>query len=73
MENHVIPNDLIIHERCGNTICDGEEFETGSCLSDCKSCNKARFGDYWINIHEGATYNCDVGDSHKIYLMGKNQ
>lgn len=71
MENHIIPNDLIIHERCGNTICDDEEFETKSCLSDCSACDKTRFGDYWANIHEGQTFNCDVGDSSKIYQMGK--
>ena len=42
MESYVIPNDLIIHERCGNTACDQEEFETGSCPLDCNvsQCNK---------------------------------
>lgn len=39
MENHILPNNYISTERCGNKLCDSEERMNNSCTVDCGKCN----------------------------------
>ena len=65
MESYVILNNLIIGERCGNTVWDGEERTTGSCEEDHNDCEKENYG---LGEYAGR---CDRGFADEIYLLGK--
>ena len=69
MEGYVLPNNLVIYERCGNTLCDSEEKDKNSCLQDCGTCDPNSL----LKCTCANTYRtCEFGDSTQIYLMGKN-
>jgi len=57
MEDYVLPNDLVIYEKCGNTICDSLEHDDDLCPDDCEGCEE---------VYRG----CEFGDPTQIYLMG---
>ncbi|MBD3315027.1 MAG: hypothetical protein GF344_04515 [Chitinivibrionales bacterium] len=65
METYVIPEERIVHERCRNTVWDGDERRSGLCGQDRGSCED-----------EGSSGNlnarCDREFADAIYELGRD-
>jgi len=80
IENYMIPNGRIIEERCGNTVCDDDEYYSNSCPQDCNNqqCNSRNSMEYpggSIYVSEDSYSDllvCEVGNPHEIYLLGNS-
>ena len=68
IEEYMIPNGLVIEERCGNTVWDGEERISDSCPEDYLLYGTVRCDENNPVFRYGS---CDRGLGNEIYLLGK--